>query len=30
MDELLQTTFNQDGMDVLVEEGVIENAKDGE
>lgn len=30
MDELLQTTFNQDGMDVLVENGVIENAEGGE
>ena len=29
MDNLLQTTFNQDGLDVLVEEGIIENVEDG-
>ena len=29
MDNLLQTTFNQDGIDVLVEEGIIENVEDG-
>lgn len=29
MDEL-QTTFNQDGMKDLVEDGIIENAEEGE
>ena len=29
MDEL-QTTFNQDGMNDLVEDGIIENAEEGE
>ena len=29
MDEL-QTTFNQDGMDALVEDGIIENAEEGD
>lgn len=29
MDEL-QTTFNQDGMDALVEDGIIENVEEGE
>lgn len=29
MDEL-QTTFNKDDMSVLVEDGVIENAEEGE
>lgn len=26
----LQTTFNTDGLDVLVEDGVIENEEEGE
>ena len=29
MDEL-QTTFNQDGMDALVEDGIVENAEGDE
>ena len=29
MDELIQTTFNQDGLDILVEDGIIENVMDG-
>ena len=29
VDNLLQTTFNQDGIDILVEEGIIENIEDG-
>lgn len=29
MDEL-QTTFNQDGMKDLVEDGIVENAEEGE
>lgn len=29
MDEL-QTTFNQDGMKDLVEDGIIENAEEGD